>query len=234
MRLRTGGARSASNAANGRNPPGMTANPVRIIGATRARGGICGDGTSGAGSCPVLGRSPPGPIRCGASNASATYRRGRCTSVSGRPPQRMGSVSVPPAWPEPAAIAESAPQAPRLQSARLEHHQHPGPAFVVVRTPPAVRVLAYLALGLAHGLADIGIQCGIVADDCAVRDLTIIVSGDTDDASAAQVLAACGLWLTQCASRVSVPPAHYRAIRTCVYDGGGIGAVRRLVRQSVF
>ena len=132
------------------------------------------------------------------------------------------------------AIAESVPQAPRLQSALLEHREHSGPVFVVVRSPSAVRVFAYLALSLAHGLADIGIQCGIVADDCAVRDLTIIVSGDADDAAAAQVLAACGRWLTQYASRVSVPAAHYRAIRTCVYERGGIGAVRRLVRQSIF
>ncbi len=130
------------------------------------------------------------------------------------------------------AIAESvADTPPVLQSASLERHERSGPAIVVVRTPPAMRVLAFLALGLVDGMADIGIQCGIVTDDSALGELMIIVAAD--DEQAIQVLGACGSWLALYASRVSVPRDHYRAIRACVYAERGIGAARRLVRQSV-
>ena len=149
-------------------------------------------------------RWPVARWRCCGPAAWRTRRAGVPPQLpSGRYPH-PGLVSRIVTRPRPSRsrVAASTAAAPR-----------PGPSpssqivtvFVVVRTPPAVRGLAYLALGLIDGLADVRIQRGIVADDSAVGELTIVVAGDTNDSAATQVLATCGLWLTQYASRVSVP-----------------------------
>ena len=131
-------------------------------------------------------------------------------------------------------IVDSAPQAARVKSARLQLHQPPGDDefAVLVLTPPAMRVLAYLALSLADRLLSDGVPCSITADDSAAAgELAILVSGEADRGVIAQVLNSCGLWLTCYASRVSVPSAHYRAIRAYVYDDTrDIAQAKRLVR----
>ena len=130
-----------------------------------------------------------------------------------------------------AEIERAGSTPPLLQSADLTRHAFDGSMFVAVTIPIAMPVLAVAAFDFLRRLAGHGGQ-GAISASRAGMELSITVSGGDDD-EAIDLLGACACWLTRYAACVTCPPALYRALRSTVYDNGGIQCARRLKRQSV-